>query len=106
MHGLLGVGPPMVVQEEPDCFGVSVSQEENLSVMLQSPHLQTNYFRTNNYSLKTSQYIIRYVHVSDCISILIHLSGTPRSGGVGERAPGVPLALVDEGELTHISTCC
>ena len=48
MHGLLGVGPPIVMQEEPDCLGVSVSQEENLSVMLQSPHLETNYLKTKN----------------------------------------------------------
>ena len=44
--------------------------------------------------------------VSDCIPILIQHSGTPRSWGVGVCAFGVPLTLVDEGELTNIPTCC
>ena len=63
MQGLLGVGPPIVMQEEPDCLGVSVSQEENLSVMLQSPHLQTNYLRSKN-SYNMSQCIIRKTYLT------------------------------------------
>jgi len=44
--------------------------------------------------------------VSDSIPILIQHSGTPRGGGVGKRALGVPLALEYEGELTYIPACC